>query len=94
MIRDPFARINRKFAQFGIRPIRAAGPLDPVSQSAALQAAGDPSPGDFQSHLTQEERQSLLASIAKVPLSALGTVAGFLDKALGGRALRGLLGGE
>jgi len=93
VIRDPFARINQRFAQFGIRPIRVAGPLDPVSQSAANQATGEPSPGDFQSHLSHEERQSLLASIAKVPLSALGAVGGFLDKALGGRALRSLLGG-
>ena len=94
MVRDPFARINERFARLGVRPIQVASPLDPPSQSAVTQAQGQPSEGDFQSHLSPDERQSLLSSIAMAPLSALGSVAGFLDKALGGRALRGLLGGE
>lgn len=44
--------------------------------------------------LTPEEEDSLLAQLGHGTLSTLGYIGGVLDKTFGGRAIRGILGGE
>lgn len=45
-------------------------------------------------NLTPEEEDSILAQLGHGTLSTLGYIGGTLDKLFGGRAIRGLLGGE
>lgn len=74
------------------------GPLNPFINDDELfgpQQSQQQQPGAVQlPPLSPEEEASLLESIGHGALSGLGWVGGSIDKAFGGRAIRGLLGGK
>lgn len=77
-----------------LSPVSRSGSIFDADSGIGRQGYGPSISPDYRTPLDPEEEQSVLSKVGNAALEGVSYIGGVLDKTLGGRAVRGLLGGK